>query len=67
MSYIILRGRWCNIIVLKAHAPTKGKGDYPKERFYGKLEWGFHHFPKYHTKILLEDFNTNWGERIFSN
>jgi exonuclease III len=22
MSYIVLRGRWCNIIVLNAHAPT---------------------------------------------
>jgi len=25
MSYIILKGRWCNIIVLNAHAPTRGK------------------------------------------
>jgi hypothetical protein len=25
MSYIILRGRWCNIIVLNAHAPTEDK------------------------------------------
>jgi hypothetical protein len=24
LSYIILRGRWCNINVLKAHAPTEG-------------------------------------------
>jgi hypothetical protein len=27
MSYIILRGHWCNIIVLKAHAPTEDKID----------------------------------------
>jgi hypothetical protein len=27
MSYIALRGRWCNIIVLNAHAPTEEKGD----------------------------------------
>jgi hypothetical protein len=27
MSYIILRGRWCNIIVLKVHAPCEDKGD----------------------------------------
>jgi hypothetical protein len=25
MSYIILRGRWCDIIVLNVHAPTKDK------------------------------------------
>ena len=27
----------------------------------------FYHFPKYHIKILLGDFNAKWGERIFSN
>jgi hypothetical protein len=25
MSYIILRGRWCHIIVLNVHAPKKKK------------------------------------------
>jgi hypothetical protein len=25
MSYIILRGRWCHIIVLNVHAPTEDK------------------------------------------
>jgi hypothetical protein len=25
MSYIILRGRWCNIIVLNVHVPTGDK------------------------------------------
>jgi hypothetical protein len=25
MSYIILRGRWCRIIVLNVHAPTEEK------------------------------------------
>jgi exonuclease III len=27
MSYIIQRGRWCNIIVLNVHAPTEDKID----------------------------------------
>jgi hypothetical protein len=27
MSYMILRGRWCNIIVLIVHAPTEDKID----------------------------------------
>jgi hypothetical protein len=27
MSYIVLRGRWCNIIVLNAHAPTEKNDD----------------------------------------
>jgi exonuclease III len=34
MSYMILRGRWCNIIVLNVHAPTEGKIVDIKERFY---------------------------------
>jgi hypothetical protein len=37
MWYIILRGRWCDIIVLNVHAPTKGKIDDMKERFYKEL------------------------------
>jgi hypothetical protein len=27
MSYIILRGRWCNIIVLNVHATCEDKSD----------------------------------------
>jgi len=40
MSYtrIVLRGRWCNIIVLNVHAPSEGKSDDSKERFYEELE-----------------------------
>jgi endonuclease/exonuclease/phosphatase family metal-dependent hydrolase len=61
MSYVVLRGRWCNIIVLKAHALTEEKGDDSKDSFYEELEWFFYHFPKYHTKILLGDFNAKVG------
>jgi hypothetical protein len=31
MSYIILRGRWCHIIVLNIHSPTVDKIDDMKE------------------------------------
>jgi hypothetical protein len=44
MSYIVLRGRWCNIIVLNAHAPTEEKGDESKDGFYGELEGVFKSF-----------------------
>jgi hypothetical protein len=57
MSYIVLRGRWCNIIVLNALAPTEEKGDDSKGSFYEELEGVFDHFPKYHMKILLGGFN----------
>jgi hypothetical protein len=61
MSYIVLRGRWCNIIVLNVHAPTEEKVDDSKDSFYEELEKVFDHFPKYHMKILLGDFNAKLG------
>jgi hypothetical protein len=61
MSYIVLTGRWCNIIVLNAHAPTEEKGDDSKDSFYEELEGFFYHFPKYHMKILLGDFDAKVG------
>jgi hypothetical protein len=57
MSYIILRGRWCHIIVLNIHAPTEDKTDHVKDSFYEEVGRVFDTFPKYHTKILLGDFN----------
>jgi hypothetical protein len=38
MSYIILRGRWCHIIVLNVHAPTEDKTDDVKDSFYEEFE-----------------------------
>jgi hypothetical protein len=38
MSYIILRGRWCHIIVLNAHVPTEVKTDDVKDNFEEELE-----------------------------
>jgi hypothetical protein len=34
LSYIILRGRWCNIIVLNVHAPNEDKIHDIKDTFY---------------------------------
>jgi hypothetical protein len=66
MSYIILRGFWCNIIVLNVHAPTEDKIDNIKDRFYEELEQVFHKFPKYNMKILLGDFKAKVDrENIF--
>jgi hypothetical protein len=65
MSYVILRGRWCHIIVLNVHAPTEGKTDDVKDNSYEELECMFDKFPKYH-KLLLGDFNAKVGrENIF--
>jgi exonuclease III len=66
MSYIILRGRRCNIIVLNVHAPCEDKGDDVKDSFYEELGRVFDQFPRYDMKILLVDFNADLGrENIF--
>jgi hypothetical protein len=44
---MVLRGRWCNIIVLNVHALTEEKCDDSKDNFYEELEQVFYHFPKY--------------------
>jgi len=65
VSYIVLRGRWCNI-VLNVHAPTEEKSDDSKDSFYEELRQVFDNFPKYHMKTLLGDFNAKEGrENIF--
>jgi hypothetical protein len=55
LSTLVLRGRWCNIIVLNVHAPSEDNSDESKDSFYEELEQVFDHFPKYHMKILLGD------------
>jgi hypothetical protein len=63
ISYMILRGRWCNIIVLSVHAPTEDIFDDIKDRLYEELEQVFDKFPKYHMNILLGDFNAKVGRK----
>jgi len=63
---IVMRGGWCNTIVLNVHSPSEVKSDNSKDSFYEELEQVFNHFPKYHKKILLGDFNAKVGrENIF--
>jgi hypothetical protein len=72
MSYIVLRGRWCDI-VRNAHAPTEEESDDSMDSFYKELKQVFGNFPKYHLKILLGNnaklqtgyFQTNKWEREF--
>jgi exonuclease III len=61
MSYIIIKGRWCDIIVLNVHAPREDEIDDVKGSFYSELACEFDKFSKHHTKILLGDFNAKVG------
>jgi hypothetical protein len=47
-------------------APTEEKNDDSRDRFCEQVEQVFDHFPKYHMKRMLRDFNTKLGrEDIF--
>jgi hypothetical protein len=63
MSYIILRGCWCHIIVLNVHVPTEDKIDDVKDSFYEELKHVFDKFLKYHMKMSLRDFNAKVGRK----
>ena len=48
------------------HARSEMKSDDSKDSFYEELVYLFEHFPRYHMKSLLGDFNVNvGGENIF--
>jgi hypothetical protein len=48
------------------HAKSEEKIDDSKNRLYKELEQVFDHFPKWHMKILLGNFNAKVGrEDIF--
>ena len=53
----MLRGRWLRIILVNVHAPSEEKREELKDSFCEELEEVFVHFPKYHMKILLGEFN----------
>jgi hypothetical protein len=52
-SYIILKGRWCDIIALNVHVPIKDKTVDMKDSFYEEQEDVFNKFPKYHVSISM--------------
>jgi hypothetical protein len=60
MLYIILRGCWCNIIILKVHTTCKNKSDELKDSFYEKERHVLDQFPRYDLK-MLGDFNEKVG------
>ena len=41
VSYVVIRGHWCNIIVLNVHVPREEKSDSSKDSFYEELEQVF--------------------------
>jgi len=54
--YVVLRIRWCKIIVLNALASTEDTSGASKKRFSEELEQAFDQFPGYHKNTLFGDF-----------
>ena len=46
MSHIVLRGCWCDSIVLNVHAPSEETRDDSKDSSYEELKQVFDHFRK---------------------
>jgi hypothetical protein len=66
MSYIILRGRWCHIIVLNVHTLTEHETDNVKDSFYEEMERVLDKFLNT-VKIMLGDFNAKVGRKDILN
>ena len=62
LSYLILRGRWYDIIVINTHAPIEDKDDLINDSFYEDLEETLDQFPRYHMKILVGNFYVKIGQ-----
>ena len=45
LSYIELRGRWRNVILVNVHAPSEEKCEESKDSFYEEIEQVFLSFP----------------------
>jgi hypothetical protein len=52
VSYIILRGRWCDVIVLNVHVPCEDKSDGVKDSFYEELKCVSNQVARYDIKTF---------------
>jgi len=66
VTFIVLRGRRFNIVVLNVHARSEKKSDDSKDSFYEELEQVFDNFPKCQMKVILRDCKAKLGrENVF--
>ena len=66
LAALRIKGKFFNISLICAHAPTEEKDDLTKEEFYERLNEVYERCPHHDVKIVLGDFNAKVGkEPIF--
>ncbi|PSN37502.1 hypothetical protein C0J52_26535 [Blattella germanica] len=66
ISYIILKGKRHDFIIVNVYGPTETSDDTIKDEIYEELKSVFDRLSRYHMKIFLGDFNAKVGrEDIF--
>jgi len=61
ICYILLKGKFFDIVVISYYDPTEEKEDEKKNKFYEKLEEVYDRLPTHSIKIFLGDFNAKVG------
>ena len=57
-----VKGKYNNITLMNAHAPTEGKTEEIMEQFYDNLQYTVDKVPKSYLIIILGDVMQNWGK-----
>ena len=64
ISYIILKGKLHDFVIVNVHGPTEDKDDKMKDEFYEELECVFDSLSRYNMKMVLGDFNAKVEQEV---
>ena len=67
LSYIVIKGKWYNYVIVNVHCPTEDKDNEIKDLNYETLKL-VDQFASYATKIVVGEFNAKIGrEEMFGS